>query len=406
MKRFLNYLMLTLLLVSCHKDGLNSQAHVPFPQNITYPAPHITPSNMNRDELNNTIEDFYQQWKKIYINQCPNGDYYVDLTNEAHNTSTVSEAIGYGMMIEAYMAGSDPEAKEIFDGLLSFYLHHPSTICPTFMAWSQGPDCQNTGFDSATDGDKDVAFALLLADKQWGSTDQYDYKAIALRIINALKQCAFSNQGYPLLGDWVDSQDTTFAAATRSSDWMPDHYITFYKYTSDPFWQQATDEIINIATSIQETYSPQTGLIPDFIIHVGTDPRPAYPDLLESPHDGHYYYNACRTPWRLTIGYLFSGDDSLRQIINKINSWIMGKTGGDASQITAGYRLDGTAIHDFKDIAFTGGLAVATMAGSDQQWLDACLTELITPATEDYTYYGNTLRLLYLLVISGNYWLP
>lgn len=398
--------MLLFLLISCHKSDLSSQEHFPFPQNITYPAPHITPTNMSKDQLNNTIIDFYQQWKKTYINQCPNGDYYVDMTKEAHNTSTVSEAIGYGMMIEAYMAGADPEAKEIFDGLLSFYLHHPSTICPTFMAWSQGPDCNNTGFDSATDGDEDVAFALLVADKQWGSEGEYNYKALALKIINALKQCAFSSQGYPLLGDWVDGQDTTFASATRSSDWMLDHYITFHKYTSDPFWQQATHEIINIAASIQKNYSPQTGLIPDFIIHTDTGPRPAYPDLLESPHDGDYYYNACRTPWRLTTGYLFSGDDSLRQIINKINSWIIGQTSGNPGNITAGHRLDGTAIHDFEDIAFTGGLAVAAMAGRDQQWLNDCVTRLITPATKEYLYYGNTLRLLYLLVISSNYWLP
>ena len=36
------------------------------------------------------------------------------------------------------------------------------------MAWAQNQSCQNvSGPDSATDGDLDIAYALLLADRQW-----------------------------------------------------------------------------------------------------------------------------------------------------------------------------------------------------------------------------------------------
>ena len=123
-------------------------------------------------------------------------------------------------------------------------------------------------------------------------------------------------------------------------------------------------------------------------------------------YDGAQYYNACRTPWRLTTGYLFSDGANLHSIINKINKWIITKTGGNPENIMAGYTLDGSAVSNYQDMAFTGAYAVAAMAGGNQQWLDQCLSELVKPSTSDYTYYANTLRILYLLVISGNYWMP
>jgi endo-1,4-beta-D-glucanase Y len=53
------------------------------------------------------------------------------------NVITVSEAMGYGMLITAFMAGHDPEAKKYFDGLYRFYKKHPSKNNPRLMAWCQ-----------------------------------------------------------------------------------------------------------------------------------------------------------------------------------------------------------------------------------------------------------------------------
>ena len=40
---------------------------------------------------------------------------------------------------------------------------------------------------SATDGDLDIAFGLLLADKQWGSAGAINYLAEARKVIAAIK---------------------------------------------------------------------------------------------------------------------------------------------------------------------------------------------------------------------------
>ncbi len=403
MKNFL-FLISIIFLFSCNKNGTDT-AKRPFPQHVNYKANHLKPS-LNTAELDQLVINYYKNWKALYLKSC-NGTYYIDYTDENPNIITVSEAHGYGMMIFAYMAGVEPEAQKIFDGFFRYYKNHPSLICSQFMDWEQNRSCQSVGGSSATDGDLDVAFALLLADKQWGSNGKINYRQEALKIINALKTCVFSTDGYPLLGDWVnDSQEDIYMTATRSSDWIVDHFQAFYHATGDTFWRQAVNEIINLTRQIQNNYSPTTGLIPDFITSASNSPQPAYANFLESQYDGQLYFNACRTPWRLTSGQLFLDDTLLLTEINKINSWIIQKTSGQASKIKAGYYLDGREIHQFPDISFTGGFAVAAMVSDNQAWLDSCFNSLMQPDIGQYAYYANTLRMLYLLVLSGNYWLP
>ncbi len=406
MKRILIALLLVASLSwNCNKEEPTVVSKRPFPQNIQYPSNYILPNTMSQDELNKYVENYYDGWKKRYIKQCNDGTYYVDFTDEDPNVATVSEAMGYGMVITAYMGGYDPEAKEIFDGLFKFYKSHPSKICKYFMNWRQNTNCESTGDDSATDGDEDAAFALLLADAQWGSNGEINYKQEAIDIINALKSCAFHIDGYPLLGDWVETS-SSFATATRSSDWMLDHYLAYYTATNDTFWLLSIKKISQITDSIQTNYSPNTGIIPDFIVNASTSPQPAPPNFLESEYDGAMYYNACRTPWRLATGQLFSADISFQNALDKLNNWIITQTGGNAQNIMAGYKLDGTPVNNYQDICFTGGFAVSAMLSGNQDWLNSCFNALIEPSIDDNTYFGNTLRMLYLIVLSGNYWLP
>ena len=77
--------------------------------------------------------------------------------------------------IVALMAGHDPDEQTIFDQLLHYARRHRSDFDRALMAWAQNEHCQDIeGRDSATDGDLDIAYALLLADRQWGSTSGID----------------------------------------------------------------------------------------------------------------------------------------------------------------------------------------------------------------------------------------
>jgi hypothetical protein len=107
----------------------NSQEKVfrPFPQAGKFSLHGVVPDSELQSQLNKTIRDFYAYWKAKYLVPSVRvpGDYKVKYDR---NGRTVSEAMGYGMMLAAYMAGSDPEAKRLFDGLDGFRKRFPSKI--------------------------------------------------------------------------------------------------------------------------------------------------------------------------------------------------------------------------------------------------------------------------------------
>ena len=135
---------------------------------------------------------------------------------------------------------------------------------------------------------------------------------------------------------------------------------------------------------------------------------PAGRRYLESAYDGDYFYNACRCPWRIGIDYLLTGDERAKAALEKINGFIRHTTDGDPEKIRAGYTLAGKAIHrDDTSLAFTAPFAVAAMCdATNQEWLDRLWAKIVKTPAEDDEYYGNTLKLLCLLALSGNWWSP
>ena len=152
---------------------------------------------------------------------------------------------------------------------------------------------------------------------------------------------------------------------------------------------------------------PAAGLVPDFIRDTNTLPRPAAPQYLETVHDGDYSYNACRVPWRLAIDYLVSGEPRAQAVLRKTNAWVRGVAGDNPARILDGYDLRGHPISAGHAMSFTALFAVAAMIdAANQHWLDALWAEIVQTPREDEEYYGNTLKLLAMIVLSGNWWPP
>jgi len=379
-------------------------------QNVSYPnhtqyKTHIKPE-VEQTILDKNTSDFYNKWKQEYlVSGCKAGEYYIDYDKG----QTVSEAHGYGMMIAVYMAGFDADAKKYFDGMYKYFRNHPSGITPDLMAWKQNKHCVDIeGNDSATDGDIDVAFSLLLADKQWGSDGVINYKEEAKKVITAIMKADVNSREFNVLyGDWVNSSDTKYYNATRSSDFIIDHFRSFDNVFSSSDWIKVVDKCYDIIDEIQTKYSNNTGLVPDFMINTNGKVKPAPKGHLEGDSDGYYSYNACRFPWRIGTDYLISGDARAKKTLDKLNAWIKNKTNNKPSKIMDGYKLDGTATATWSDAAFVAPFAVSAMINSDNQtWLNNIYSELLSTNFNSQGYYENSIQLLSYLVISGNYWTP
>ncbi|MCS5718322.1 glycosyl hydrolase family 8 [Herbiconiux sp. CPCC 205763] len=349
----------------------------------------------------------YSAWKSRYVKAgCGTDRYYVDASTSTASM-VVSEGQGYGMVITALMAGEDPAARTVFDGLYRYVDDHPSEVDPALMAWHQGADCASIPGDagSATDGDLDVAFGLLLADTQWGSTGAVDYLAEATTMIEAIERSDFNPQTHlPLLGDWPAPGDA-FWFATRTSDLMIDHFRAFADATGDSFWTDAIAASGALVTTLQGSYSPATGLLPDFVVDTDTTPRPAPPQFLESAFDGDFSWNACRTPWRLAAGALVAGDPASLAAADRMRDWVVQATAADPAAVRAGYRLDGTPLVSYGDLAFLAPMAAVAAPHLDaQEWVDRAWSSLRTAPSGGY--YADSIRLQVMLLVSNNSWLP
>lgn len=407
---------------------------------------------------------------------------------ENRHMVTVSESHGYGMLLVALMAGSgeyaDKNAKADFNAMYRYYDANRSIYGPTLMAWCQNGEYFNSfgekledhllkldplldfglkyygehenerlaeetrpaylknitphraaGMDpdSAIDGDFDIAYSLLLADAQWGSNGEINYRARAIAMIRDILQYETrildeENRVTILLnGDWVmHNSEDKYKISTRLSDFILEEIVEFAE--ADPVnagrWQAVYDTCHDIVMDQFENHpgSKVTGLMPDFSTaqfdsnNQLTHFAPADPFYLESEHDGDFYYNACRCPWRLSMSYLVYGDTAWQEYLQHLNNWIYQKTAGDLDKLYAGYYLNGTRIESYTDLCFTAPFGVSAMAGGfteAQTWLDIHVIHLNSQMMQGDTqgetgnvYFGNVMKMVAYLVNARAWWVP
>jgi endoglucanase len=308
------------------------------------------------------------------------------------------------MLILALMADHDPDARRLFDAMLAYRDDHPAASNPNLMAWNQIDGCVDAGADvggdhSATDGDLDIAFALLAAAQRWPD-GPIDYKARALAVLDATLAEVKGNGDFLTIGDWAQS-DETYLSTTRTSDFMPSHFRAFADASGNAVWLKIIDQTYG---ALDAAGSDETGLVPDFILGMPDAPKPVPAGFLEGEGDGALSWNAVRVPWRLALDYLLYGEPRAHARLLKLNAFIRNATAEDPTAIRDGYALNGVALNPEWEggLAWQSMFAVAAMSDpSAQDWLDALFAAMVATPLEQSDYYGNTLKLLALMAMEG-----
>jgi endoglucanase len=348
---------------------LNAQ-NKPFPQNINY-AFGFKPDNITSA----TVLNNYNNWKKTYLKECGSTKLRVEFNNPTG--TTVSEGQGYGMVISAYMGDSIT-----FNKLYTFEksMHNPfgnmgwKVDCNGFIA-SAG------GGTSATDGDLDISFSLCIAAVQWGK----NYAQLAKDRINVLKKNNFTYN--TTAKRWIQEwRDGTTEKDGNTSYWCPGYYRVFKEFTADTDWDQiATDTY----TLLLATRNQTTGFDPNGVNVDGT----ANSDYVD--------YNGARSPWRYVLDYLWTGNQDAKNLVDKMTDWANSK---GITNVLDGYKINGTPTSSWNQSpAWTGAWACGAMAKS--QTVVNTFTANFNTCTFD-EYFASSLRLLYQLVLTGNYWRP
>ena len=410
---FLLMLVMAAKFFASHAVAEEKIARRPFPQHTRYAAGSILPGHITQAQLDDATLVFYRKWKAKYlVTSRTAGNFFVLVDEEEKGKGprkiSVSEGHGYGMLITAFMAGADPQAREIFDGMWRYSRAHPSHVNPHLMAWMQvtGEVSKRNDDDSATDGDLDIAQALLLADVQWGSTGAVKYRDEAHALIAAIKKDEINAKSWTTkLGDWADAE-SAMRFSTRLSDFMPGHFRSFQRATDDADWNRVIESGYRMLDGLQSRFSAKTGLLPDFVTGADRDPRPANGKHLEGKHDGHYSYNSCRVPFRIGIDFLLHGEPRAKTAVGRMTEWVKVATDGKPERIFAGYDLEGKILdRDDRSMAFTACFGVGAMCDAAHQgWLNSLWDHIAASDESGDRYYGRTLKMLCLIAMSGNWW--
>jgi endoglucanase len=315
-----------------------------------------------------TVRSVYDYWKSRFVVSAGTG---LRVIRDTNGNDTVSEGIAYGMLAAVYM-----DDRTSFDGFWTYAKQHADSH--GFMHWKINADgtVASDGMGSASDADEDMAWALIMASAHWQSGAYLDD---AKRLINGMMTYMIGPDGMLLPGDGWGSTDRTFP-----DYFSPGYYRVFGQVTNSMAnWNIVIDKNYEILAAV----SGQYGLVPDSTTRT-------------YQHMGAYGYDACRTPWRIGMDYCFSGDARAKAYLDKIAPFFVSQ--GNIANIGDGYSLTGQKTSSSANMAFIGPAGVAGMAGWPQLLNDAFAFGA-TGTGGTTPYYQQTLRLITMLVMSGNF---
>lgn len=380
--------MKNLLLVSIAFLCLKSYSQTPtqpFPANKVYGNGLMATNKNSQDAQAN-----YDTWKNNFVADCANGRKRIKFDDPS---KTVSEGIGYGMLLSVYMAD-----KTLFDGLWLYYKDNVNSN--GVMNWKINGCSGTDGFNGATDAELDAAFALIVADYQWASTGNINYKTDAKTLIAAIKAHEVEANTFVLKpGDQFGG-----STITNPSYFSPAYYRVFGTFTNDvAFWNSVASKSYTIINNNLTVNNAVGGLVSDWCMASG-----AYSSVASANgynREGKAYtYDAARTPWRIAVDYLWFGNADAKTYSKKSSDFVRLTLGGSAN-IKDGYSQNGSLVGQYHNATFVGAFACAAMGGENQTHLNTSYTDLKN-LNEPNNYFNHTLKTLYSLLLTGNFYLP
>jgi len=313
----------------------------------------------------------------------------------AEVNSTVSEGIAYGMIIAVAM-GDQP----LFDGLWKYsqeFLNENGLMNWYINAAGTAP-IQTGG---ATDSDEDMAWALVMADRQWGGKGSLDRDYI--EYAKTQIQRIWDHEIDHGQGEFLKPGDTWNETVFNPSYFAPNQYRIFGQVTGKvDEWNRVIDrgyEMLNKCLNA-ENKNLENGL------------APAWCDLNGRPTGtngaSNYQYDSARVPFRIGQDYCYNGEPRAKAYLEKISNFFANI---GAADIVDGYALDGRPEPDRdsdpngpQSAVFLGSAAVGAMHDPKfQSFIDDCYARVATgELLARSSYYNYSWTALSLLMLTGN----
>jgi endo-1,4-beta-D-glucanase Y len=357
----------------------NGSPAKPFPQNAAVGT--CAPPAYARN-FAGPIAEAYARWKTHFVR---NNNQIV--APEQQNAIT-SEAMGYGMMIAASMG--DKAAFDQFHG----YVKSQGGQGSGLMTW-KNPG----GSGSASDGDIDIAYALLMANVQWPSGG---YKAPG-------DQMAAAILSQDLVSNVIRGGSTFKDAPFNPSYFSPAAFRAFGSSFGTAL--STNNGLVNNNVSANSNGIPTDWANPSSGAPSGPGSAQVTSEITDG-ENGAMGYDAARVPWRLGLGVCTGAITS--PALTAIVSTFAQKydAGASIDLMKAGwYKRDGNVHPQAKDSqgSYIGPMGVGAMATNNAAMRDRAfraMLDVLESGDYNHTYFPSTVGLLTLLAMSGNFPVP
>lgn len=360
----------------------NGSPAKPFPQNTTEAKIGTCAAANNAAKFNDQIAQAYARWTANFVRDNR-------IIAPEQDNITTSEAMGYGMMIAAAMG--DKAAFDKFHAYVNTRLDDKG-----LMHWSSA-----SSQGSASDGDIDIAYALLMANVQWPSGGyataantfasrilMHDIQSNVVRGGSNFPQSPFNPSYFAPAA--FRAFGTSFAAAITEGYRLVGLNVNDQTRGIPTDWASATDGKQSDAGGAQVTSQIQD-----------TNGKSAMG------------YDAARVPWRIGLdACLNSGAD--KTALTTIVDFFAQKyaMGAKIDLMKAGwYKTTGMVHTNAKDLqgSYIGPMGVGGMATGNAAMRDRAfrvLLDILESGDFNHTYFPATVGLLSVLFLSGNFPTP
>lgn len=353
----------------------NNSPAKPFPQNENIGS--CAPAT-NAPKFAGALAEAYARWTKNFVQGGK-------IVAPEQNNDVTSEAIAYGMMIAAAMGD-----KTAFDKFWS-YAKDNGVSGSGLMNWKNGQS------GSASDADADMAYALLMADKQWPSAG---YKASADSIAsNILSK--------DLVNNIIRGGSSFQSAPFNASYFSP---AAFRKFASGAV-VDANYALVNANVNAPTKGVPTDWADPGSGAPSGPGSAQVTSDIKDGDN-GAMGYDAARVPWRLALDACLGGGNTTA--VKAIVDYFGAKydNGASIDLMKAGWYKKMDAVHpSAKDSqgSFIGPMGAAGMAVNNAVMRDRAfraILDILESGDFNHTYFPSTVGLLTALMMSGNFPTP
>jgi len=375
-----------------------------FAQVNTYPY-GIKPNCVSQEEMNQDCLKAFEDFIKNSVTNegCPPGiTYRVHIGggiafSGSEPYDTYSEGIAWGMLFSVIMDNGSNNARTYFDSFNEYRKTYRNSR--GLMGWHVDKNAVLKDSGIAVEADENMAMALILANRKWGSNSRRNYENDAKEILNALmKYCVQTPEMFMKPGD-------TWGGYTlvHPCNFAVCFYKDWEQFTAESRWSAVKSESYNILQKIYTSYP--TGYLPHWCDYEGNKPsgQEAYFE------DYTFEYDALQTAFKITLDYLLNGNQTHQlafSIPNSLSYSVRKSTNNDVNWIGSGYDLNGNIVnYSYGNSAFVGAFGVASMVSSaHQQWCNSLYSSLRNQTTGgQWGYYKDIIRLFTLIIMSGNF---